>query len=262
MAAVELQVDHGVGRVTLNRPAAYNAVDRDMVEGIHAILDEAIAREDIRCLLWTGAGAAFCSGADLRMVADSVGASEPTEEALGFVERLHDAILRMSDLPLPTVCAVNGACAGGGLGLALACDITWAASKAHFTTAFNAIGLTPDTGTSVLLTRAVGVRMARELVFTSRRVPAEEALSMGLVTRVLSDGALLEATFDLARHLASGPTTAFARSRVLIDQGARRPLAEQLEAEKASAYACLSTHDMVEGVRAFLDKRRPVFRGH
>jgi 2-(1,2-epoxy-1,2-dihydrophenyl)acetyl-CoA isomerase len=262
MAVVELVTDQGVGRVTLNRPEAHNALDRPMVEALHAIVDEAIARDEVRCLLLTAAGPSFCVGADLMMVRASVGRPEPAEEAIGFVDRLHELVVRLTELPLPTVCAVHGACAGGGLGLALACDITWAGAKAHFTTAFNAIGLTPDTGTSVLLTRAVGTRMARELVFSSRRVSADEALALGLVTRALPEGTLQEAAWDMARHLASGPTTTFARSRVLIDQGARRPLAEQIEAEKAAALACLATHDMAEGVSAFLEKRRPVFRGH
>lgn len=262
MSAPKIQytVDKAVAQVTLNRPDAMNTYDVELV----AALTETVAqiRNDnaVRAVVLTGAGDAFCAGADISMISDNVGGEAVSPVAAAFVKDLHAALLAVYQLPMPVICAVNGACAGGGVGLALAADITWASEAATFTTAFTAIGLSPDTGTSALLPRAVGARVARELLLTNRRVSASEALALGLVTRVLDKDELLPACVKLAQKLARGPTATFARTKALLDASATGALDTQLDLERASVMTCLTSADLKEGVTAFLQRRRPEFK--
>lgn len=261
LAPVLFEVADLVGRVTLNRPGAMNTYDVAMTDALAVVLDEAEAREDVRAIVLTGAEPAFCGGADIRLILRAIEDPALLAEAEHFVAALHACLLRVHSLTVPTLCAVNGACAGGAVGMALACDLTWAAESASFTAAFAGIGLTPDTGTSYFLPRAVGERAARELLMTNRRVEPDEALRLGLVSRVLPDGELLDEAIAVAQRLAQGPTPALVRARELIDRSARSDLASHLDAERESVLARLATEDLAEGVRAFLEKRRPQFSG-
>ena len=256
--SVLYQVTDGVGEIRLNRPDAMNTYNETLVAQLSATLDTVAEDPCVRAVLLTGNGRAFCAGADLKMMLGALKAAD-SEDSGAFIETLHQTLLKLHRLPVPVICAVNGACAGGGIGLALAADITWAAESASFTAGFSAIALTPDTGTSYLLPRAVGERVARDLLLTSRRVPAQEALLLGLVSRVLSDDELIAEATQLATRLAAGPTTVLTKTRELVDAGVRRDLAAQLYAERAEVTRRLLTADLAEGVTAFVEKRRPRF---
>jgi 2-(1,2-epoxy-1,2-dihydrophenyl)acetyl-CoA isomerase len=248
----------GVATLRMNRPERHNGLDLPMVQALDAALDRAQA-EGARAVVLTGAEGRFCVGADLQSVLAALGGAGG--DPMVFVEALHALVLRLRALPMPLVCAINGTCAGGGLGLALAGDLTWAAESATFTPAFTAIGLSPDTGTAWHLPRAVGARKALELFLTNPRLSAAEALDLGIVARVVPDDAFEAAVAKLAGRIARGPTAALVRTRALVDAGSGGGLAAHLQAEMDGVREALASADFMEGVAAFVQKRAPAFTG-
>jgi len=257
--SVIFELDGGVARVTLNRPRAMNSFDRALVSDLASALDEVERRTEVKAMVLTGAGAVFSAGADLGLIREALASGDMPTQAAAFVQELHGVLLRVHEARVPVVCAINGPCAGGGLGLALSGDITWASDEATFRGAFTGIGLTPDTGSSYLLTRAVGERAAREILLTNRRIDANEALRLGLVSRVVPAAALLDEATGLAQRLAAGATGALVKTREILGLSMRNDLASQLDVERASVLERFGTRDFAEGVAAFLEKRAPKF---
>ncbi len=250
----------GVATLTLNRPAALNALTVDllaeMIDAVDRVRDEGTAR----CLLLTGAGRAFCSGADLATGGATGGGARP--DAGSRLETHFNPLLeRLYALPVPFVTAVNGPAAGAGCSYALAGDIVVAAESAYFLQAFVNIGLVPDVGATWLLPRLAGRARATAMMLLGEKVPATTALDWGMIWQVVPDAELMATATALATRLGTGPT----RSYTLIRQGIRdcldASLTEALSIERRNQLAAGRTADFGEGVAAFLAKRKAVFGG-
>ena len=250
--------DH-VATITLNRPDAYNALDLELGrELFHASL-EVDEDPDVRCVVITGAGKAFCAGGDVKGFVDNL-------PRIGILVKelttyLHGAVSRLTRSPKPVIMAVNGVAAGGGLSFALSGDLVVAAESARFTMAYSKIAATPDGSSSYFLPRLVGLRRALELYLTNRVLSAREALEWGLVTRVVPDAELGTAVTTLARELANGPSKAYGGAKRLFHQSTWESLETQMELEAQAIAASGHTEDFRSGVTAFARKQTPTFRG-
>jgi 2-(1,2-epoxy-1,2-dihydrophenyl)acetyl-CoA isomerase len=252
-----LRIADGVAVIAFDDPATLNAIGRAMRRDIARAL-EAIEGpgSGARCLLLTGEGRAFSSGANLAE------ADEPDRDVgASLREWYNPTLLRLRDLPMPIVAAVNGPAAGIGMSFALAADIVLAARTAYFLQAFARIGLVPDGGASWVLPRRIGFARAIELAMLAEKLPAETALAWGLINRVVDDGALMAEATGLARRLAQGPTRSYALLRRLYWASLENGYAEQLALEAETQAQAGRTADHREGVRAFLEKRAARFGG-
>ncbi len=256
---VSYALEGGVAQLTLDHPKTYNALDMDVLGELSSYAKEASLDPAVRCLLVTGRGPAFCAGGDVRSLRKLATSETPEADVHTGVGAMHEALVTLFRCPKPIIAAVNGPCAGAGIGLMLTADIIWSARSAHFTLAFTAIGASPDGGTTFLLPRVVGPKMAAELLITNRRLSADEALSLGLVTRVLDDQALLSEAMATARCLAAGPSGAFAGAKELLRTSLLSGYEAQLEEERRGMMRAVASDDFVEGVGAFLEKRAPQF---
>ena len=247
--------DDGVATITLNRPEALNALNAPMRSELRGALRGVGRDQSVRAVILTGAGRAFCSGADLR------GGADERDFRRVLVNEYHPIVEAMRDLPKPIVAAVNGAAAGAGLSLALAADLVVAAESARFVVAFHRIGLVPDSGLTRVLVRALGRHRAFELLLGERNLDAAEATAAGLLAATVPDDRLLAVAGDLARRLASGPTTGIGLTKRLVNLAEDASLAEGLAAEAALQEIAGRTEDHAEGVAAFGEKRDPEFTG-
>jgi 2-(1,2-epoxy-1,2-dihydrophenyl)acetyl-CoA isomerase len=256
-----VETDGAVATVRLNNPERLNAMSPVMTSELVDAFEKLTADERVRAIVVTGEGRGFSSGADLSAFGDLYLAGErfrPSEFLRTGYNRL---VPLMVNAPKPVIAAVNGIAAGAGVSLALACDYRMAAERASFSLAFVRIGLIPDAGSTYLLSRAVGQARALELALLSDRVDAAQALEMGLVNRVVPDDDLMKEALALAERLASLPTRAIALTKRAFDAASRATLADTLELETALQDEAADTHDHVEGVLAFLQKRPPSFMG-
>lgn len=246
-----------VALITLDRPGRYNAIDQSLSESAIAAL--ARAGEESRAVVLTGSGKAFCSGADLAMMKESYDRGKPD---LGryLDEVFHPLIHGLVGCRVPTVAALNGVAAGAGLGVALACDLRVMAESAFLTSAFTAIGLVPDSGTTWWLTHHLGVSKAIELALTNRRVGPEEARDLGLATETRPDDQVVSRAIELAASLADLVPDSLVSTRRLMREASVRGFEEALAAERAEQARLGSTPEHLEGVAAFLEKRPPDFR--
>jgi 2-(1,2-epoxy-1,2-dihydrophenyl)acetyl-CoA isomerase len=255
---VLLERDGAVARITLNRPEVGNALDMPTAR---ALMEAVVACDEddaIRCVLLTGAGRLFCAGGDVAAFA-AAGDQLPAflKEITVYV---HAAVARLMRMNKPVVTAINGSVAGAGIGLAILGDIALAHPKAQFALAYTGIGLSPDGGSTWLLPRLIGLRRAQELCLRNRRLTAEEAAAMGLVTRVV-EGDLMEEAMEVARDLARSATPALGVTRRLLLDSATASLETQLDAESRGIASLARTAQGKEGVAAFIEKRAPDFTG-
>jgi 2-(1,2-epoxy-1,2-dihydrophenyl)acetyl-CoA isomerase len=256
---IVVDVKEGVATLTLNRPDVLNSFNRAMVrEGIDAF--ERLAEDDaVRSILVTGAGRAFCAGQDLGEAVPPDGT--PAPDIGDIVHGYNRLVLAMRGIEKPVVAAVNGVAAGAGANIALACDLVLAADSASFIQAFTKIGLIPDNGGTFHLPRLVGMARATALMMIGEKLSAEQALSWGLIYRVVPHAALADAAWALAHELAGQPTRAFGLVKRALSATWTNDLEAQLDLEAELQREAGRTHDYLEGVRAFQEKRKPSFLG-
>lgn len=254
MANVEIeQLDGRVARITLSRPEAMNAIDRAMQDELEAAMQSALKETAIRAIVLTGAGKHFSAGGDIGFLRKIDATSQPR-----YSQQLIEFVKLLAGSPKPVVAAVSGACAGGSVGFALACDYVVASHSARFVVPFLKIGLPPDMGVGYLLAQRVGLQQARRLVFDGRVVEASEAIEMGLIDTLVTDDELQEEALILARRLALLPPLAFAATKRLMGQ-CGGDLDAFLVNEVAATRNCSGSSEFVEGTAAFLEKREPFF---
>lgn len=251
-------VKDGVGTITLNRPDAMNATTDQLYRELSSLLRSVADDPQVGCVVLTGAGRGFCAGADVK-------AMDPGMPLLARRKRhrwiLTDILRPLVNLEKPVIAAVNGPAVGAGFNMALAADIIIASDKAVFSQIFTKLGLVPDLGGLYLLTRVVGLNKAKELCFTARKIDANEALSLGIVNRVVSADTLMAAATMLATEIAAGPPTALAMTKNLLNKSSNSSLEQMLEYESYAQTLAYTTPEHREGVAAFREKRAPNFRG-
>jgi 2-(1,2-epoxy-1,2-dihydrophenyl)acetyl-CoA isomerase len=249
----------GVATITLNRPDAANAMSPQCAA---ELADVALRCDDdpsVRAVVITGTGRMFCAGGDLGAFAE---AGEGSKSLLKkMAGDLHMGLSRFARMSAPVIGAVNGTAAGAGFSLVMACDLAVAAESAVFTMAYTNAGLSPDGGSTFYMPRKIGDRRTRELMLTNRVLKAQEALSWGIVNDVVPDDQVRDRAMDLAGRLAAGPTLAFGALKNLLNGSFDQTLESQMELEARAIGEMSATADGQEGIRAFLEKRKPVFRG-
>jgi 2-(1,2-epoxy-1,2-dihydrophenyl)acetyl-CoA isomerase len=256
-----IEVKDRIATLTLNRPERLNALGDTLREDLHDAVLKCGANPDVGVIVITGAGRGFCSGGDVKSMSDRDEAGQGTTTSEHLAPVRDRCILAMRDCPKPIIAAINGAAAGAGMNLALACDLRIASSTAKFSQAFVKRGLPPDWGGSWFLPRVVGTAKACELIFTGDTIDAAEALRLGIVNAVAAPEALMNDTYALARRIAAGPPIALQLSKRAIYRNLETDLRAGLEFETFAQGVCKGTEDMKEGVKAFIEKRAPVFRG-
>jgi 2-(1,2-epoxy-1,2-dihydrophenyl)acetyl-CoA isomerase len=248
-----------VATLTLNRPDAYNALNLPLGRELFMASLELDEDPDVRCVVITGSGRAFCAGGDVKDFVDALGRIGSHIKEL--TTYLHGAVSRFCRSDKPVIMAVNGVAAGGGFSFALSGDLVVATESAKFSMAYSRIAATPDGSSSYFLPRLIGLRRAMELYFTNRVLTAREALEWGLVTRVVPDAEFRSAVAALAAELAQGPTKAYGAAKRLFHQSTWESLETQMELEAQAIAASGHTEDFRAGVTAFAQKATPTFRG-
>jgi len=253
-------IEDGIATLTFNRPERLNALSTPIMQGLLDGLPRLAGDPAVKVVVLTGAGRAFCAGGDVKSMAEG-SVQRSTAEATTRLRSRMEVSRILHELPKLTIAMINGPAAGAGLALALACDLRIAGTSARLVTAFVRVGFSGDFGGSYFLTRLVGTAKARELYFTGRPVEAGEALSLGLVNRVIPDEELATVTMELARSLAQGPSIALSLMKRNLNCAENGSLAELLDMEAIHQVQTGRTEDHREAANAFVEKRTPIFIG-
>jgi 2-(1,2-epoxy-1,2-dihydrophenyl)acetyl-CoA isomerase len=256
--------EHGIARITFNRPQVRNALTSAMLSDMREFLKLIEYDPAVRCVVMTGAGDHFMAGGDVKGFDQALEATGD-ERRRDFEDRAGAAITlftAMERCPKPIIAKVRGACAGASVGWAAAADFTYVSETAIFLVAHIALGTSPDGAVTWHLPRAVGLRKAKEMALLGDRLSAAEAVEFGLANKMLPDAELDAAVEALALRLAKGPSLAIGRTKLLLNQSAHNQLATQMDLEAQSFGICAGTDDFQEGVRSFAEKRKPVFKGN
>ncbi len=248
---------NGVYKITLNRPKVYNSFNKAMALSLQKELNYCAQNDEIRTIIITGAGKAFCAGQDLAEATDPEG---PELQSI-VREHYNPIVLKIRSLEKPVIAAVNGVAAGAGANIALACDLTIAHENAAFIQAFSKIGLIPDSGGTYFLPRIIGIQKALALMFTGDKISAKEAEELNMIYKCISDEDFESFTNNLAEKLALMPTRAFGLTKKAVNQSLNNSLEEQLRQEEKLQTEAGKTEDFQEGVQAFLEKRKAKFKG-
>ena len=252
-------VEDGIAWLTLNRPDRLNALSPVMVSSLDEVIERLGTDRSVGAIIVTGAGRGFCAGGDVKTMASR--ASQGFEDRVEGLRRMHRLPMLLRTIPKIVIAMVNGPAVGAGLGLAMACDLRIAGRSARFGTGFAGVGYSGDFGGSWSLTRLVGTAKARELYFLGDIIDATEAASLGLVNRVVEDEGLRQETLALARRIADGPLIAYRYMKHNLFAAETEPFATVLEMEAVHQARTAMTEDHFEAAQAFVEKRRPVFRG-
>lgn len=254
-----------VATITLNRPDKRNAMSRPMVDALGQVLEQTEADDDVRVVVITGAGGkAFCAGGDVSTMGAKLSdaAAPPQETMVSNLRRRQEAgTLRIFDHAKPTIAALPGPAAGAGMGVALACDLRLGTPGACFVPAFGAIGLAGDWGGTWLMQRLIGPARAKEVFYTGRRIEADEGLALGLFNRILPDEGFADAVHAYAAEIAQGAPIALQKMKENHNRALGTSLRDYMRAEAANMVATMMTEDHKAAAQAFLEKRKPVFKG-
>lgn len=254
---VKTEMNESVLKITLNRPDKFNSFNREMALQLQAALDKAATDSAIRAVYLTGEGKAFCAGQDLSEAMDTSG---PGIERI-VREHYNPIVLKLRALEKPVICAVNGVAAGAGANIAFACDVVIAAASVSFIQAFSKIGLVPDNAGSFFLPRLIGFGKASALIMLGDKVSAADAEKMGMIYKVVDDANLHTEAMQTAKTLANMPTKALGYSKRMLNHSMNNTLEQQLEMEAELQVKAALSYDYNEGVSAFMEKRKPVFKG-
>ena len=256
--SILIKIENQVAYITLNRPDVFNSFNREMALLLQSILDDCEYNNEVRSIVITGNGKAFCAGQDLKEVTSS-------ELNPGFKKILEEhynpIITRIKSINKPIIAAVNGVAAGAGANIALSCDLVVASNKASFIQAFSKIGLIPDSGGTFFLPRLIGFQKATALMMLGDKVTAEEAEELGMIFKVISSESFNEEVEKLAVKLANMPTKALGLIKELLNKSITNTLEQQLELEGKLQIEAALSEDYTEGVNAFMEKRKPIFKG-
>lgn len=258
-STIEIDRDDGVLTVTMNRPERKNAANGTMWRELGTVFEDVATDREIRVMVLTGAGGAFCSGADLADPRDMAG--RPGDPYLVQMRALGDLALRLHRIPKPTIAKVGGVAAGAGMSMAIGCDLVIASRSARFSQIFTRRGLSPDFGATWLLPRLIGLHRAKELAFFADVLSADEGAEFGFVNRVVDDDALDDTVTTWARRLADGPPIALSLTKSMLNGSIGLSMEHALEEESRSQAVNFGTHDTREAIAAFLEKRDPRFEG-
>jgi len=254
---IDFKIEDGVAVITLNRPDKLNSFNKAMAHDVQDALDHCMDNPNVRCILITGAGRAFCAGQDLEEAIAP--GSEKIEE---HVESKYNPMVRkIRAIEKPVLAAVNGVAAGAGANLAYCCDIILAAESAKFIQSFINIGLVPDTGGTYFLPRLVGLHKAAVMTMLGEKMTAQESKDIGLVYEVCANDELMNRAMELAKRMAKMPTKALGLTKRMLNRSLQHSLDEQLAVERDLQGQAGRTNDNAEGIAAFLEKRKPVFKG-
>ncbi|PKV52920.1 2-(1,2-epoxy-1,2-dihydrophenyl)acetyl-CoA isomerase [Aquimarina sp. MAR_2010_214] len=258
MPSIQLHIDNGIAKITLNRPETFNSFNREMALLLQKTLDECNTNNEVRAIMLTGNGKAFCAGQDLKEVTSP----ELNPGFRKILEEHYNPIIRkIRTIEKPIVAAVNGVAAGAGANIALACDIVIVSEAASFIQAFSKIGLIPDSAGTFFLPRLIGFQKASALMMLGDKVSAKEAEQLGMVYKVVEVEAFEEEAVKLTSKLALMPTKALGLTKRLLNQSLVNTLEEQLTMESDLQIESAESEDYAEGVNAFIEKRKPIFKG-
>ncbi|WP_271769712.1 enoyl-CoA hydratase-related protein [Aquimarina algiphila] len=258
MSSIQLQIENGVARVTLNRPETFNSFNREMALLLQKTLDECNTNEEVRAIVLTGNGKAFCAGQDL----NEVTSPELNPGFRKILEEHYNPIVeRIRTIEKPIIAAVNGVAAGAGANIVLACDIVVASEAASFIQAFSKIGLIPDSAGTFFLPRLIGFQKASALMMLGDKVSANQAEELGMLYKVFSIETFEEEVTKLVSKLAKMPTKALGLTKRLLNQSMVNTLKEQLAMESDLQIEAAESEDYTEGVNSFIEKRKPIFKG-
>jgi len=254
--AVLYAVENGIATITMNRPKSLNSMNDGLIFGLHAALDKAEADAEVRCIVLTGAGKAFCAGGDLSYLngLESIAAKK------AFIAKVGDVAKRITVIAKPVIAWVNGVTAGAGVNLMLACDLVYASHKARFGESFAKVGLIPDCGGLYFLPRAIGLHKAKELMFTGDLIDAPIAEKLGMLNDVVEEEFLQDKVYEIAARLATSAPLAIGLTKKYLNDTALS-LDEVLALEETTQSLLMGTEDCKEGIVAFYEKRPPVFKG-
>lgn len=257
MSNISIQIANNIATITFERAEKFNSFIRTMAMDFQAALDQATNDLDVRCIVITGTGKAFCAGQDLQEATDPKG--PPLSKIVS--EHYNPVITRIRNIPKPVIAAVNGVAAGAGANIALACDIVVAAESASFIQAFSKIGLIPDSGGTYTLPRLIGMQRASAFMMLGEKVNAADAQQMGMIYKVFPDATFMAEVEKLASQLAKMPTYGLALTKQALNQSFSNTLEEQLQLEDELQTMAGNSADYKEGTAAFLEKRIPNFKG-
>ncbi len=258
MGSSVLGEKHGkVSIISLNLPDKLNSLEPGLREDLKAALRQFRDDAESRVAILTGQGRAFCAGGDLVELEDGMSAVHGVEHMNGC----NEIISLIAGIPKPIIAAVNGPAAGAGFSIAMACDLVVASSRATFMQAFTKVGLVPDMGSLYFLPRVVGMHRAKELIWTARKITADEAQQMGIVNQVVDQEELESRALDLAKRIADGPAFAIGLGKVLLSRSLESSLQDIMQYEGLAQSICMQSEDHKEGVNSFYEKRHPVFKG-
>jgi 2-(1,2-epoxy-1,2-dihydrophenyl)acetyl-CoA isomerase len=257
MNSIVFEPRNAVGVITLNRPEKFNAFNREMALLLQKILDDCACDKNIRCLYLTGNGKAFCAGQDLSELNDQHG---PGLDKI-LSQHYNPIVSRLRNISKPVVCAVNGVAAGAGANIALCCDVVLAGTSASFIQAFSKIGLIPDSGGTFILPRLIGWQKAAALMMLGDKVSAQEAERIGMIYKVFPDETFADDSMKIAVTLSELPTKGLAYTKQALNFSLINSFEQQLKKEDELQFAAANTKDYQEGVKAFMEKRLPIFTG-
>ena len=257
---IKYSIENNIAKIILNRPDVLNSFNQQMFVQLLDAFDDATSNKQVRVVYITGEGRAFCAGQDLTEAL--IKEDEKPKDLGEFVNKGYNPMVRsIRNIEKPVVCAVNGIAAGAGASMAILSDITLASKEASFIQSFTQIGLIPDSGATIFLPKLVGLQKATAMMMLGHKIKAPEALELGLVYKICEPEKLEEETMEIAKKLAVMPTKALGLTKRLLNQGLSNDIESQLALEEELQREAGYTYDYNEGVKAFIEKRKPVFRG-